>query len=335
MGWGGGWDQVNRWLNLGKWAHAYLLAGPETGGQEAAADHFAAGILCEHDEQRPCGQCASCRRLAHGNHPGFVRVRPEGSHVKLEQVQRLQQRFYLRAAEGQHRVCVVHGADRMTPEAANAFLKFLEDPVPGVVGILTANRLEGVLPTVRSRCQTVLFSHAGPDILREYWIRRGTGEEKARLFAYLNVAPEDEGNGGAAGPESASDADRPSRCVRFAEIAEWVVEWVQAVEGRQGNPMLDLLIRVGREKWSETECEWLLDVLACWYRDVLYTSLGLSDEVVFVDHRRELSSQAAHHASITAVTGKLQDVIAAKRRLQVHANPQLALECMALRLQGE
>ncbi|MBX6394426.1 MAG: DNA polymerase III subunit delta' [Alicyclobacillaceae bacterium] len=329
---GNGWELVNRWLRKGKWVHAYLLVGPEGGEHETAAEHFAKGILCENEGSRPCGACLSCRRWDHGNHPDFLRVVPDGQSVKLDQVQGLQQFFRLQSVSGDRRVYVLHGADRMTPEAANSLLKFLEEPVFGVVGILTAVNGDGVLPTVRSRCQTIHFPSPSREVLQQRWTARGLGEERARLFSYLGLVPADGDTVRENGESASNDA---SQEVRFAEIADWVVEWIQAVEQRRGNPLLDILERVGQGQWSSADCEWFLDVVACWYRDLLYTSLGLPDEVVFVDHRRELSSQAARNRSITAVTEKLQEVIAAKRRLQVHANAQLALECMVLRLQGE
>lgn len=323
-----GWKQVERWLRTGRWVHAYLFCGPEGGRQEEAAERFAKGILCEDSGNRPCGRCSSCRRWDRGNHPGFVRIRPDGQSVKLEQVQRLRQLFQLQSAFGEYRVYVLHGADRMTAEAANSILKFLEEPGAGVIGILTAVHPEAVLPTVRSRCQAVRFPPPSQRDLKEAWLACGVGEERAGLFAFLGWVPHEEESAAEGGAEEAG------RERRFAELVDWVVEWTRAVEEGRGNPLLDIFQRVGQGKWTDEECRRFLDVLACWYRDLLYTSLGLPDEVLFVNHRRELSSQAARNRSITLMR-KLQEIIAAKRRLQVHANAQLALECMVLRLQGE
>ncbi|CAB3389223.1 DNA polymerase III subunit delta' [Kyrpidia spormannii] len=328
---GGGWFQLRRWLRRGEWAHAYLFVGPETGDQDQAAEYLASGILCEDRANPPCGFCPSCRRLAHGNHPGLVQVYPDGQSIKIDQLRELQRFFSLRAIERENRVYIIHGADRMTPEAANSLLKFLEEPAPGTVGILTAKRLEGVLATVRSRCQVLRFSAPRPEVLYREWTSRGVGEEMARLFAYLGLS--DSGSGEDADKEA--DGENPLDIAVFADIAGWVVEWVQAVEEQKGKPLLELFSRVGRGQWSAPECLWLLDVLACWYRDVLYTSLGLSDQVVFIDHRRELSSQAARHGSIAPLVERMGEVIDAKRRLQAHANPQLTLERMVLRLQEE
>ena len=94
---------------------------------------------------------------------------------------------HLRPYEGRTRVWIIETADRMSVDAANALLKLLEEPPPDVVLILLSDNPEGVLPTVRSRCQALEFRplpvEAVSRILRE---EEGVGPEQAEVLARLS-----------------------------------------------------------------------------------------------------------------------------------------------------
>jgi hypothetical protein len=79
--------------------------------------------------------------------------------ILIEQVRDLDERLLHMPAVGKKRVVLILEADRMTDEAANCFLKTLEEPPIDTVFILTSSRPEYLLPTIRSRCRAVRFSH--------------------------------------------------------------------------------------------------------------------------------------------------------------------------------
>jgi DNA polymerase-3 subunit delta' len=56
----------------------------------------------------------------------------------------------------------------MNHEAANAFLKTLEEPQEQTIFILTTDRISAIPPTIRSRCQMVRFSAIDTDLIIEY-----------------------------------------------------------------------------------------------------------------------------------------------------------------------
>ena len=127
-------------------AHAYLLHGPAGTGKRDAARAFAAALLgCDE------------RRVVPGSHPDFALIEPEGEALLVDQVHELSAALRYRPQEAPRRVGIVDEADRLNRDAANAFLKTLEEPPGDVVLILIADDLERVLPTVRSRCQAVPF----------------------------------------------------------------------------------------------------------------------------------------------------------------------------------
>ena len=163
--------------------HALLIHGPRGVGKLALAEHFAQLLLCEHadPQARPCGRCDACRWYLAGNHPDFRRIEPEalaktppadaeteeGTEaparrakqpsivITVEQVRALADFLNLRSHRGALRIALVHPAEDLYPNAANALLKGLEEPPPGAIFILVSHRPARLLPTVRSRCVAV------------------------------------------------------------------------------------------------------------------------------------------------------------------------------------
>lgn len=163
--------QVSRALSgalaLGRVSHAYLFAvlnpslpTPVDGGMDratAAALSFARRLNCEAPSgDSACGTCLSCRLVADGNHPDVRIVSPDGLSVKIDQIRELKREMSLRPRrDGCFRVTIIEGAEKMTVEAQNSFLKLLEEPPERAVFILVCQNPSGLLPTVRSRCQLV------------------------------------------------------------------------------------------------------------------------------------------------------------------------------------
>lgn len=181
-------------------AHAYLFAGPRSVGKATAARQFAQALNCR-GEDPPCGRCRSCHLIGEGKHPDveFVGVggvcedpthrdhATDGSReIRICQVRRLERVASRTPFEGRQRVLVVDPADALNTEAANAFLKTLEEPPERVVLVLVSEREEALLPTVRSRCRRVAFrpmSRAAVErALADGW---DVPEEEARRLASL------------------------------------------------------------------------------------------------------------------------------------------------------
>lgn len=139
-------------------AHAYLLAGPQGCGKTQTALGVAQLVNCEGSTVKPCGQCASCRKIASNNHPDVhVIGGDDRESIKIEDVRFLLSRCQLMAYEGKTKVFIIRHIELMTLDAANALLKTLEEPGANTLMILTTSVLEANLDTIRSRCHIVKF----------------------------------------------------------------------------------------------------------------------------------------------------------------------------------
>ncbi|MFC4768518.1 DNA polymerase III subunit delta' [Effusibacillus consociatus] len=314
-------EMLQNMLATGRLAHSYLFLGPEGSGMKETAVHFAKGILCEQElPERPCGTCINCRRVDSGNHPDLVFLEPDGQTIKIQQIREVQKSFSLKALEASRKVYIVTHAELMTPEAANALLKFLEEPSTPVVAILLANRKSGLMPTVVSRCQIIPFQRISPALIQAALQAEGMPAAKAKLLSYLK--------------ESIDSARKFSEYEKFAEIVNLVVQLSEEAASTRGNPLFLIQDKIHKPGWTSEDVESFLDCLAWWYRDLLNAKLDNIDRIVFESQASRIQTQAASYRSEDLVQ-MVEIVLSTKKRLQSHANQQLALEHMVLQLQGE
>lgn len=130
--------------------HAFLFTGIDGVGKRLVAKTLIAALLCQ-EQDHPCGVCSSCRQVELEEHAQMQVLRPEGTAIKISQIRALLPRLLLSGGQARFFV-LIDGAELMNQEAANSLLKMLEEPPAGVYFMLLAQRVEQLLPTVRSRC---------------------------------------------------------------------------------------------------------------------------------------------------------------------------------------
>lgn len=176
----------------GRVGHAYLITGPHQVGKRTLARTFAQALNCEAAAgQRPCGQCRSCRLISAGHHPDLHILEPEVNAratpmIKIEAIRDLQRDLNLSTHEGRYRVAILNQFEAANLNAANAFLKTLEEPPPRVVILLTASDADALLPTIASRCRTINLRPLEATLLEDSLMAKwGVAPEKAQLLARL------------------------------------------------------------------------------------------------------------------------------------------------------
>lgn len=162
---------LQRSLERGRLAHAYLFTGHELGELEAIARTLAKTLNCQHPVRGEnniaidcCNDCVNCRKIENGNHADVHWVRPESKSriVSVDQMRELMQEINLRPTEAEYKVAVLVAADRLNVQAANAFLKTLEEPPSKSILILLTTEPQRLLETILSRCLRLNFAGDGP-----------------------------------------------------------------------------------------------------------------------------------------------------------------------------
>ncbi len=181
-------------LVSGRIASAFLFCGPEGIGKRTVARVFAQTLLCEgggSPRTTPCGECPACCQVAASSHPDLILVqRPaDKAFIPIEAFigadgkmrEGLCHDLSLKPFRGGRRIAIVDDADFMHQEGANSLLKTLEEPPPGSVLILLGTSPARQLPTIRSRCQRVLFQPLGVGQVEEVLGRLAAVEDPTAI----------------------------------------------------------------------------------------------------------------------------------------------------------
>ncbi len=167
-------------------SHAYLFLGEEGIGKYTMAKAFAEALLCS-DSEKGCGRCSSCKSVSKGTHPDLLELGLDEheTSLKISQIRQMITQLSVKPYQSERRIAIIRGGDRMTTEAQNALLKSLEEPERFNIFIITANDAEGILQTIRSRCQVLTFEPISPQGIRQVLTAKGyTDQDELETALY-------------------------------------------------------------------------------------------------------------------------------------------------------
>lgn len=346
-------------------AHAYLFCGPHAVGKSTAAALFSQVLNCEAEgDETPCGTCRSCKLIERNSHPD-VRLVTIGAdargrrrtEISIDQIRQnprkpretplpLIQDASLKPAMGPYKVYLIDPADRMRAEASNALLKLLEEPPPHVVIILVTSEPSGLLPTVVSRCQQVIFRLGGSDDIEEHLVKLGTAPAVATSLARLSGGRIAWAIRGVRRPEllevrtalldACADIGRHGlpASVRIAEeIKLQAVQLAQAdfeIE-QEGEDADSTPTAAAGDRAVRVELPWCLDIMVSWYRDLL--AVGEGSPLLNPDYEKALKRQFRPQL-VAQSQCAVESILETKHAIQRNANIDVALESLVIGLVG-
>mgnify|MGYP006278834647 CR=1 FL=1 len=335
MGHQGPIEQLERARRGGRVAHAYLFHGPDGVGKQRVALAFAQALNCGDAARAPCGECESCRKIERFNHPDVRLVASEAHLVKAgllelergtpslqirnEQLAELAALFRHRPYLGRTKVVLVVDAERLNESAQNRFLKTLEEPSADSVIILVTAHPEALLPTIRSRCQALVFGPLARSVVsRALETERGLEPERARVLAGMAH--------GSLG-----------RALELAEERIWDArdEAIEALARARGGDLAALLEAaeaVGAGGAGRERLEGLLELLELWLRDLLLCRLGVAESMLINRDRSQQLRREADGLAPGRLLRWLEKLRATRGSLRANANPRLALEGVLLEM---
>ena len=241
-------------------AHALLIHGPRGVGKLDFARALAQALLCESPTQThaACGKCTACAWFESGAHPDYRQVEPaaeseaeaeEGEkpaktkkpsiYIIVEQIRALPELVNISSHRGGPKVIVLHPAEALNVNAANALLKSLEEPPPGTHFMLVSHRPHHLLPTIKSRCRQVALGAPDRDSAARWLASRGV-KDAALALAHTGDAPllalelDDSGYWGArkaflrqiaGGEVDVLNAAEAVRDLPVPHIVSWLQKW--------------------------------------------------------------------------------------------------------------
>lgn len=155
-------------LKNNKLSHAYLVISEDSLYCEEFIIQFVKAVFClknDDKEFKNCEECKNCISIEHHNYVDFYKVDAETS-IKKEEIQALKKEFSIKSYYGK-KIYWIKDVEKMTDQAANSLLKFLEEPEDDVVAILSCKNINAVLPTIISRCQQIKLIGKKEEMLEE------------------------------------------------------------------------------------------------------------------------------------------------------------------------
>ena len=352
-------DTLARSARDGRFAHAWLLAGPAHVGKMTLAMDIARLVNCTADDpgSRPCGKCRQCRRITDALHADVRVISQDGTArrtaISVDQIRELQREAILKPYEGRRRVFIIEDADNFTQEAANALLKMLEEPPDDVIFVLLAAEVRentadesagsvaydaereqdriaamldavpqvgGILPTILSRCQVLQLRPLPIAIVQSELDRRFVLTHNGTT----DIARISAGRLGWALQAAADPRVLTKRNERLNEI-----------EAALNSDLTDkfkhaerMALSFGRSRDAVYE---EMQLWLGWWRDVLVVNEGNEDLVLNLSRLAILQAAASACASRQIVTA-IRAVQETTAMLESNVNARLCIEGMMLRM---
>lgn len=314
-------DHLKQVIDHRELAHAYLLVGPDGAGKNAVAQWLALRLFCLHPQNdEPDYRCAECRRILSGNHPDVVVAEPEGRQIKVDRIRYLKSEFSKSAMEGNQKIFIIKGAEKMTSSAANSLLKFIEEPGPGTYILLLTTNKSAVLPTILSRTQVLELAPLKRTDLLRVMTDRGITASQAQIAVGLT--------------DSVAQVVDWCNDDWFAEAIQGVVQWYRHASQGQMMAFVDVATVLGKlGNHSRDRQQVLLDLIALLWRDTLLWANGVQNQarLHFIDDQ-QLISEVSQRYSDQELLAVSQLTLATRHELEQNISFQNVVEKLTIQI---
>ena len=331
---------LRRLTAAGRIPNSMLLSGDEGVGKRQFAIEIAKSIVCrEPVNGEACDVCPPCRRagsftfakeekkedferIFFSEHPDVGTVVPYNRNILVDAIRHLESEANYRPYEAKARIFIIDEADKMNDASANALLKTLEEPPPTTYIFLVTSRPDKLLPTIRSRCQSLRFVPVSAAEIENYLItEKAFTHDEARLAARLS-------RGSLSRALSIQmDGIRKNR--------DSMMKLLTAALERRG-PAAALKVTEGLNAAKDKSVfEESLDILQSLIHDVW--SMRVSDgtsPVVNSDLESELQVLSRHSSNID-LPGWLDLIDSMRADLQININRKIAADALAVKMTAE
>lgn len=301
-----------------KLSHAYLFHGAAGTGKMEMAKQFAKAIFCASPlHGKACQQCSECRKTDNGNQINLHFIEPDGQSIKIDQIRQLQRDLSYRNETKQRDVYIIQSAEKMTIQAANSLLKFLEEPSSEIVAILITNNIQAILPTIRSRTMAVPFIPMQKSDMLNILVKEGVSPTLARTAIHAS-----------SGIEGARQLLEKNG---FAEIRTLVIQLGKESVTKYIQAMVTAQQKLFKSDYSE-DISLVLQLLLLWYKDMTQFQAGRQESIVFTDQLDWISAHAFSR-SFDGWLRCIESIIEADKRIKANVTPQLSFEQLLVNLQ--
>ena len=304
-------------IKTGKISHSYIFAGEPGSGKRLLAGIYAMTLQCEAGGENACGKCESCKRAIGKNHPDIIMVKHEKPNtISIDEIrEQVVNDVDIKPYSSPHRIYIIPDAEIMTPQAQNALLKTIEEPPEYAVIMLLTSNIDGLLPTIRSRCVRLDLKVVDDGLVKKY------------LMEHLHIPDYQAEIDASFAHGSIGKAKEAATSQEFADITQKALKILKYADSMEVYELTEAIKNLSSEKQNIND---YLDIFQFWFRDVLmFKATREIDNLVFkqeINYIREQASQRSYE-NLEKILEALDKT---KVRLRANVNTELALELLFL-----
>lgn len=330
-------ETLKRLIESNRVPNALLFAGEEGIGKKLFALELAKAFICQNSQTvEACDSCNACRRaevfnlprssdkdenekIFFSEHADIGLIRPAGKFITVKQIRDVETEANFRPFEASARFFLIDNADRMNDAAANALLKTLEEPPAGSHIFLITSRPMSLLPTIRSRCQTLRFAPVDAKEIENYLLKtQKFSPDDAELVARLSR--------GSLGYALEIDLEK------FRAQRETMHKVLESLLMRKDRAALLKTAEEMNDAKNKDLYENFLEILETLIHDVWSLRLGASEEtIVNVDIKTQLQ-RLAEKSDSRKLAGWLSEIENLRENFAVNINRKIATDALFMQM---
>ncbi|WP_313164439.1 DNA polymerase III subunit delta' [Sedimentibacter sp.] len=317
-----GQDEIKKSLinsiNNNQISHCYIFEGPKGMGKYDLALVFAQALLCKNKNDIPCNKCQDCLKVNSENHPDLHVINIEETTIKREDIDELINSIYKKPYEANKKIYIIKEAQEMTPQAANTFLKTLEEPPKDSVIILLTTNSNLLLTTIVSRCQHIKLKNVSKETIKSHLTDNyNISEEIAELAAFYSKGILNKAINIALGKDN------------LLKFREEIIKLFDKIINSDSEIIYDLESYFEEQK---DNIDSIIEIMMTWVRDIMFIKNNMEELIINKDFKQLVKM---HGESIKNNSNIIEYLQQTSENLKSNVNYKLAVDNMLLRIQEE
>ena len=296
-------------------SHCYIFEGPKGMGKYQLALVFAQSLLCSNFDIEPCNVCNSCIKVNSFNHPDLHIINEDEKNIKREEIDYLIDSVYKKPYESKRKIYIIKEAHLMTVQAANAFLKTLEEPPLDTVIILLTSNSNLLIPTIVSRSQEIKFRNVSKETIMSYLKKYSDDNLFIELAANYSQGMLNKGVNIIEGKD------------QILQKREEIIKLFDRIINSSPEIIYELESYFEEEK---DNIDLIIEIIMIWIRDIIYVINNLEDLVINKDFLQLLK---IHGKSMKKNSDIIEFMEKISENIRSNVNYKLTVDNMLLKIQ--
>ncbi|WP_313340477.1 DNA polymerase III subunit delta' [Sedimentibacter sp.] len=317
-----GQDEIKKSLinsiNNNQVSHCYIFEGPKGMGKYDLALVFAQALLCKNKDNTPCNKCHDCLKVNSENHPDLHVINIDETTIKREDIDELINSIYKKPYEANKKIYIIKEAQEMTPQAANTFLKTLEEPPKDSVIILLTTNSNLLLTTIVSRCQHIKLKNVNKEIIKSHLIDNyDISDEIAELASFYSKGILN---------KAISISLEKDNLLKFREE---IIKLFDKIINSDSEIIYDL------ENYFEEQkdnIDSIIEIMMTWVRDIMFIKNNMEELIINKDFKQLIKMHGELMKDNSNIIEYMQQT---SENIKSNVNYKLAVDNMLLRIQEE